>query len=301
MTDQTKDTDQKPADQATDQPGALQSEDAGMAFGYSGNEPEKTEPATPAPAEPAKTEAAPAAKTEPQKPSAPQPDAPLTRADVENLLNGRFRNFSGNVNKMLDERFKAFTPEAVAAASAAAKADGGAAPTNAQVAAAMTSTAKMKELEQDFPEFAAAMKEQAAALKDDILKNLPKSEAVDPTKFVPVDKFKSVEERLFDVTVNQVHPGWKAKLDTPEFADWLKAQPADVIALGQSADPEDGIKFMDKFFEHEKGQAKPQATPRAQSTQSRLAASVAPSTGANKVTQKPMTEDDGLKYGYSVT
>jgi hypothetical protein len=165
----------------------------------------------------------------------------------------------------------------------------------------MTSTAKMKELEQDFPEFAAAMQEQAAALKADILKNLPKSDAVDPTKYVPVEKFQSVEDRVFDLTVNQVHPGFKQKLDTPEFADWLKKQPAEVVALGSSTDPEDGIKFMDAYSQHEKTLAKPAPPPRGQSSQSRLAAAVQPSTGANRVTQKPMTEDDGLRYGYSAT
>lgn len=269
-----------------------------MEAGYSGETPEPA-----APAEDKSTEAAPAAVA--QKPEDAKPaDKPATGDDdiltkVTNLIDGRLRNHTGHVSKLLEDKLKSFTPTTVAAATAAAKDAGADAPTKAQVAEAMQSSAKMKELETEFPEFAAAMKEQAAAIEQSILSKVPKAEKVDTTKFATKDDIASIRQATIDDAVDARDPEWTNKINTPEFAAWFANQSPEVKALGASDKLKDGFKFMDLYAAHEKTVAKP--TPKATTTASnkqRLQESAVVTPTGGKVAAKVMTPEDAMMAGY---
>lgn len=286
--------------------------EAGMKMGYADEPPaapvEKVE--VPA-AEPVTTEAAPvaAAKTTDDKKPDPKPKpaakpAPATEGDilkkVGDLVDGRLRNFKGDFSKTLDERLKALTPTDVAAATKAAVAAGGDTPTKAEVTAALASTEKMKALEQDFPDFAAALKEQAANLEQSILAKMPKPkdpDKVDMTKFVPIETFSTVEQEVFDLRVEQKHPGYAEKVNSEVFKEWFAQQSPEVQALGASMNWRDGIAFLDKFAEHEKTLADKAKNPQP-NPQDRLRAAVAPKTGANKPPATGGSVEDGMRFGY---
>lgn len=277
-----------------------------MEAGYSGTKPD----AAPAEAAGAAAAAQPEPKNEPAPaaaaPAAAAPkDAPLTLDSIKGLINESLRPVMGAVGdqgsrlKKLSEEIKAFTPANVAAASAAAKEVGGAAPTQSQVQAAMQSTEKMKALKEDFPDFAAALEEQAANLEKNILGKLPKAEKVDLSGYVPRTELEAMRQEVFDVRVSQKHPNYEADVNTPEFAQWYAKQDADTQKLGESLNPADGIKFMDKFYEHKKTLTPAATQPAAKpSNQSRLReAAVTPQKGGAPAA-KSMTVEQAMEAGY---
>ena len=271
-----------------------------MEAGYTGEQPVEPVAAEPKAAEPKTEEPKPAAVVAPEPaPAATTPEL-LDRKAVHNLIDGRLRDFTGNaLKKALDERLKDFTPTTVAAATAAVKADGAAAPTQAQIKEATQSSAKMKQLEQDFPEFAAAMQEQAATLEQSILAKVPKAEKVDTTGFAPKDALAAVKQEFIDYAVDQRDPEWETKINTPEFAAWYsKLSPADK-ALGQSDSLKDGFKFMDLYAAHEKTLGSVKNT-QSQDNKQRLKEAVVPATKGGKIAPKVMSPESAMEMGYKI-
>lgn len=282
-------------------------EEDGLDIGFSDDPAAALAAVTPEPAEPnpnpepapqsepgdtpAPTEGAPA--DPPQADPAPNADDKLLQ-QVKNLIDGRLRNHTGDIGKMLDKRLKEMAP-AAAAAAATAKADGAAAPSNQQISDALKSGEKFKKLAEDFPEWGEAFLEMQgiaaasleASLVDKILAKVPKSE-------VTLDAV--TKGHMASVTA--AHRTWKKDINSPQFATWLDTQDASTKALAESDDPEEAIDLLDRYYAAQKPAAPaPQAPP---ANQQRLEAAAVPAkSGSGRQPPKGMTEEDGLMEGFN--
>jgi hypothetical protein len=62
-------------------------------------------------------------------------------------------------------------------------------------------------------------------------------------------KFVTAEEAT-ERMLNGILPGWRKEVNTPEFGEWLKAQPEDVRALQDSADEVDAARMLRLYDRH---------------------------------------------------
>lgn len=152
----------------------------------------------------------------------PWKDVPaVVRQKFEALdaLPGQIRKLAGNIgglNSKIDS--------ALATAKAAATDKGGAAaaPSDKQVQAAMGNSDLWKRLKEDYPDWAAPLEEQFAAIRSDLDKakqpgvdvNALRSEVTNGVNAALSAGFDAAEERAF---VRLKHPDWKTVVKTPEF------------------------------------------------------------------------------------
>lgn len=312
---------------------SVNDEDAGLEFGYNAsshvanhqpepdpaNEPEpaptdqatNTETSDTPPPNAADTAAAPKKEGEQQPPSQP-PQNPAASGEeqlvnrIVNLVEGRLRNHTGHVNKILEEKLKALTPSTTAAATAAAKEQGADTPTTKQINDALKDGEKFKQLEKDFPEWAEALLEAqstaATKLKEELLKSIPQPQ-IDLSGYVKADALTSIHETLVTIT----YPNWQQDIKTPEFAFFLSTAPDDIKALAESENAADAIKLMKTYYAaRQAAQATsdsssatpPPPPPPKPDHQSRLAAAVVPSTTSSRPAPRVMSEDEALEFGF---
>ncbi len=271
-------------------------EDEGLELGYSGTLPEAAAPQPEPQPEPAPQ---PEADKQPeQKPESTTPAEP-TESEALKLaktLDGRFRNLTGDFNKFaarLDELATKLTPSVAAAATAAAKAEGADTPTQQQVTAALKDGAKMAALREEFPDWADAINEavaeNATAIEERIMQRMPKAEAADTANVV------NEVVALKHLFIEMKHSSWTDTVKTPEFSEWLDAQPDDVRKLAESESPKDAISLLDKFNDAQTAKASQTQKP---DPKTRLTAAAVPRTGANRPPAPVITEDDALAIGY---
>lgn len=111
-----------------------------------------------------------------------------------------------------------------------------------------------------------------------------------------------VATTITDATLNGILPRWREKVKTPEFDTWMKAQPAEVQALGDSKDLGDAADMLRRFRRH---MDRPAATPAPAPTvpknnvrQRQIAAAV-PVRGDGSASSKPAsTDDDDFEAGF---
>ena len=277
-------------------------EESGLDAGYADTQPSATAQQQGAESQP-EPEPEPAPEPEPQpKPSAqpePAPAGDELMKKISNLIDGRFRNFTGHVNKVLDERLKEAMPATAQAAAKAAQAQGGDAPSNQQIQAALKDGSKMKKLAEDFPEFGEALleaQETAAAQLEKSLSEKFKPSQVDTSQFVQNSALSKVNETLVTIA----HRSWKSDTKTPEFSAWLESQPAETKALADSDNPEDAIAMLDRYYETRNAASlQPASTGAKPSPKNRLAASAQPSTSGRALPQRVIDEDDGMAIGFN--
>jgi len=288
-------------------PTVEEDEDAGMEEGYADGDDIDTS-ADPDP-DPKFT------PTEEEKKVKPGPDAKapaeLTGDDAllkrfENLLDGRLRNHSGDVKKMIGDQLKVSQDAATSAAKAATKEAGADLPTDKLVQAALKDSVSLQKLEDDFPEYAQALKESqgiaAATMKADIMDSIKKSGAtsIDTSKFVNSDEVTDLKHTI----IGMKHSTWDVDVGTPEFSAWIEAQAADIQQLASSDRPADAIKMMDQYYAakaEEPGDTTSKPAGRSD-PKKRLAAAAAATTGnnsGNRSTAKVLDEDDAMEHGYN--
>lgn len=203
-------------------------------------------------------------------------------------LAGRVRNVEGHIGGLTSQQkeLKA-TLEAAGKAAAAA---GGVAPTAAEVAAAAGSSAKWKQMQEDFPEWAEAMEERLATV------GRSSAAPVDVEKLRAQVRSEVLREVNFD-RVEDVHEGWQDTVKKPEFAAWLKIQPEKTQALAASERPKDAIKLLDNYAESNK-KAAPAGDPPADDSKARLEAAVAPTRGRAATKPEPITEHQAAEAAF---
>lgn len=191
---------------------------------------------------------------------------------------------------------------ALEAAKAATKA-GGEAPTQEQIAAAATSSAKWKQAKEDYPDWAEAMDERLAAL--------PRAEAspVDVaglkteltgtvSEIVAQAASQAKAEARELARIDRKHENWEETVATPDFKTWRDAQPPEIQALGASDKSADAIKMLDAYEAHRKAVA--EATAKKQRDQKRLDSAITPKGVAQPATRNPTDEEAKLQGFLSV-
>ncbi len=222
-------------------------------------------------------EAAAAATAEAQ----PDPYAGLPEAVKQELagyrsiipqLQTRLRNAEGHIGGLTTQLKDA------KAAAQAVRESGGAAPTNAQIAQAGTSSSKLAKLREDFPEFAEAI-EEVASTKAPVAEELAEiRKELNERK-----EQEAVQARYHAVELS--HPGWQREVAAPKFIGWLQAAPPELQVLAASNDPALAVRLLDIY----KAQAAPAAT--TSNKQALASAAAIPNRGVQQVSrQKPESE-----------
>lgn len=168
---------------------------------------------------------------------------PVVRARLEELkgVPGSIEKFAGHLGG-----FKRQLDSVAATAKSAAVSKGAEAPSDAQLAAAGKDSAKWKQMQTEFPEWAEAMEERLTAIASQV--KPVQAQAPEPAPPVDVEAISQVaEERAL---VRMKHPDWKKTARTTEFADWLKGQTTDVRGLAESQVADDAIALFDRYAAH---------------------------------------------------
>jgi hypothetical protein len=71
-----------------------------------------------------------------------------------------------------------------------------------------------------------------------------------PSAFVPIEAPDAKKEMA---TVESMHPGWGATVNTDEFKSWLERQPPEVRARAQSEFAWDAIMLLDLYKREKPG------------------------------------------------
>lgn len=195
-------------------------------------------------------------------------------------LEGRTRNVEGHIGGLTSQQKT--LQETVAAAKEAAVAVKEA-PTQAQVKAAASNPEEWEKLKEDFPEWSVAtermLDSRLAGIKagaDEATVSKLVADAVDKAK-------GEITQQIVNDSLTAVFPTWKKDINTPEFAEWVKAQSDEVRALAGSSDVGDAAQMLSLF-----GQSK-KANPVQQILDSRkqkLDASVAAPRGSRPAVAK---------------
>jgi len=211
------------------------------------------------------------AAKEPAKPTAepvvetPDPILDKVPQDVRDALAKRLRDADAlktendrlqQANRSMAGRVSAFQRRYEEAA--------GKKPGEAAKAAEAKDTAKWKQFEQDYPDIAEAIKERVPST-DGI-----SPEIADVVAFVREEQANRHLTEAWE-TVEELHAGWREKVNTPEFAEWKKSSPA-YEKLAASDDTSDAIALLDLYDAHVGRTATPKPTPAQTAAASKLAA-----------------------------
>jgi hypothetical protein len=158
---------------------------------------------------------------------------------------------------------------------------GGEAPTAGEIRAAQANPEKMNALKRDYPEFADAME---SALNE----RLSAMEQRLATQQQPALQSGVSHEEIAvlrsEMAVEVRHPGWKDRVQTPEFVGWLQRQPREVQMLAASDSPQDAVRLLDLH-----GEASSSVT--SQRTQRLASAAAIPSGRSGSNTRAKAVED----------
>lgn len=176
---------------------------------------------------------------------APDPIAALT--DQVNKLATQLRNVNGHIGGLSEGQ------KQLKATLDAARATVKDAPTQKQVAEAMADPEEWTALREDFPEFVKATESLLATKLAGLQAPGIDQAAID----------KIVEQRVMQETAAQrtemidshldavVDGSWRETVNTPAFDAWMKGQPPEVQALGESSRLTDSAKML-RLFEKTK-------------------------------------------------
>jgi hypothetical protein len=157
------------------------------------------------------------------------------------------------------------------------------APSASEVAAARSNPQAWKQMEEEYPEFfktiRPALDHEISALRSEIAAVRGQSE--NP------DILQRIDSAQRELTVEVRHPGWKERVQSPQFVGWLQSQPREVQMLAGSPDPSDAIRLLDLHSS---------AAKSVDHRQQRLNAAAAIPTGRTQsVRAKPMEEMTGAE------
>lgn len=179
------------------------------------------------------------------------------------------------------------------------------APTAAQIDAAAKDPEEWAELKREFPEWTTAtegyIKQALAAERADLLKQIPKAEAVDVDglrRDVDVTVGDAMNRARQLARVDLKYPTWEQDVRAPDgnlnagFAAWMKTQTPEIQALADSVKADDAIKMLDMYYDHLKAQAA------HQKKQQRLEAAI-PARGTSGQRQPTQSERDAAEQAFA--
>lgn len=118
---------------------------------------------------------------------------------------------------------------------------GGDAPNADQIRQAQSNPEAMANLKRDYPEFADAME---SALKQQMQEQEQRIQALLQNQKGGVSHEEIAQMRA-ELAVEQKHPNWQDRVQTPEFMGWLQRQQPEVQMLAASESPRDAIRLLD--------------------------------------------------------
>ncbi len=209
-------------------------------------------------------------------------------------LSSRMRNIEGNIGGIksaLSRMSNRDQQQASNDAADAAKAVGANAPTKQQTADALRSGESFDKLAEEFPEWAAAMKE-LVALNSQASANIDTDAILQQADERSATKLEALRSQI----VESRHRGWSDLVKTPEFNDWFSKQSDEVKALGESENPVDVIDVLDRYATDRKQPSK--QTPGKNTSTRRLEQALAPTTGRSVSTTSTPSEEDDFQAGF---
>lgn len=245
-----------------------------------------------------KTAAAPAGEKKTDTAAAPAAAAPakdpwegvplVVRQEFEASAK-RLRNIEGHIGGITSK-----LDTAISTAKTAAEKKGADAPSKTQVQAAMADPEAWTRLKEDFPDWAGPMEKELNAIRAQLAAT---GGTVDVEKvrqsIAPDLKAVAREAREF-AKVDIKHEGWEETVKTPQFADWLGTQPADVKALADSDRGSDAIKLLDAYTAHQA-----EAGKKTGKKTDRLAAAAVPDgRGGGDVATGGISDEEAFNRGY---
>ena len=196
------------------------------------------QPETVAAAEPTAT-AAPAAQADASATATPDWQQVMDKVNgLESQLTsttGRLRNAEGHIGN-LNAQLKAAKDQLAAR--------GVEAPSAGEIRAAQGSSKAMEALKRDYPEFAGAMEAALDEQRAEIDRRMASSAKPADTA-TPGLTAADLEGLRGELTVELRHPGWQARVKTPEFAGWLQRQEREVQLLANSDATDDAVRLLD--------------------------------------------------------
>jgi hypothetical protein len=222
-------------------------------------------------------------------------------ARFKNYVEGRFRNFLGDVNKKFAD-FESRLTASATAATAAVKAQGNEAPTQAQVKTALQSGEKFKQLKSDFPEWGEAIEEEMLGLSakiDTAIAAIPKSPAIDTNEFATHKALAKFENDY----IESHYPDWATQAASDGFKNWFKALPDSPLKTRVASDQEsvfDVVKLLNQYTESQKASSvqEPKAPAKPDPKQQRLAGAAIRERGSNAPPASSMSEDEAMELGF---
>lgn len=126
---------------------------------------------------------------------------------------------------------------------------GGDAPTTTEIREAQNDPEKVRQLREDYPDFAEAIEELVShRLKERQPKAPVEKEEAKPAEEQPEPSLEqSVEALANQKLVEFAHEGWQKTVTTPHFLGWFNRQPDEVKALAMSTHPKDAIALLDAY------------------------------------------------------
>jgi len=205
------------------------------------------EPAAPA----AKPEPVPAAK-QPEPAADPFESIQARLNDFQTQMAGRLRNVEGHIGNLTGSQKQM---KELLEASRAVSAQSSSAPSQAQVAQAVTSPKAWEDLQRDYPEFVKGVE----AYVESRSPAAQSSPALDPAALKSLeDKMReemkgateAVRQEIINSTLEVITPDWQNVVKTQPFHAWVSGQPDDIKALSQSDKVGDAIRMLNLYNEH---------------------------------------------------
>jgi len=198
----------------------------------------------PAEAAPEKTELAETTKTEaaveaPAKPAVDPIEARFAALEAEIT---KAKTDLGRANG----RIAAMQSAAATSAQAAAKSAGDAAPTQAQIDAAVEDPEEWKRLMEDFPDWGVAFEKKMDAKIAAAMRAQPAKAEAAPAPDISTAVQLEVQKREI-ARVDRKHPTWREMVKSSEFQEWKAAQAPEIQALENSDSADDAIEMLNLF------------------------------------------------------
>lgn len=182
-------------------------------------------------------------------------DPPAPVEDEDDKLAQRLRRVEGRLGSMNSDmqRMLSATEElrSAMAAASATSAEGGDAPSRAQVKAALESGEKMAALKDEFPEWGEAMEEERNRtidhLRAEFGANMVSRE--DAERMADDRARAAAAEARALARLDSRHDGWEDEVKLPEFVAWVRMDD-ELVHLANSSVVKDSIELLDRWKEY---------------------------------------------------
>lgn len=173
--------------------------------------------------------------------------------------------------------------------------------------AAMAGGKKLKALQEEFPEFAEALDEQARLFSTTVDRRLDalKEEAAKAKGMTREEAAQMVKEARQLSRIDMKHPGWEDTCQSREFVDWYMGLDEGTKALAKSDRVEDAIRMLDLFNdsltqkqENSDGNLTHEREMKDNRRKERLERAIPATTGARTQPSRNPTEEEDFLAGF---